>query len=194
MPNGVAIGPSRFPYALDAKVRAASRFPYALDAKVRAAMPSARTWKELGKMPAKGTKGTRSQKDVKRRIVAAGAITGKRTSEIAKDANCSERHALRLAAETETKFIIANALSPYREQLRKMAGKAVRAVDRAFVARKTDKADHFTQLKAVERYGDLLELAAGDTRYLGKDADAGRHLVTWQEFILIGKQRREVVE
>jgi hypothetical protein len=68
----------------------------------------------------------------------------------------------------------------------------VRAVERAFTAQKTDQADHFTQLRAVERYGDLLELAAGDTRNTGKDADNGRRMVTWTEFILIKRQREEV--
>lgn len=139
-------------------------------------------------------KGTRTEKEAKRRVVAAGTIAGKDTKAIAKAAGCTERHVLRLAREVETKFIVANALAPYREQLRKMAGKAVRVVDRAFLARKTDKADRMTQLRAVERFGDLLELASGDTRNVGRDADAGRHLVTWEEFVLIGRQRKEVVE
>ncbi|GEM_PF-5779303 len=140
----------------------------------------------------KGTKGTKTEKELKRRKVAAGAIAGKNTDQIAQEAGCSRRHVLRLIHEQETKFIIANALHPYRDQLNRMAGAAVRAVERAFIAKKTDKADHFTQLRAVERYGDLLELAAGDTRNAGKEAEAGRRLVTWTEFVLIKKQRQEV--
>jgi hypothetical protein len=145
-------------------------------------------------VPTKGTKGTRTEKDAKRRIVAAGAIAGKSTADLAKAANCTERHVLRILHENETKFIIANALAPWRGELEKMAKKAINAVQRGFVAQKKDKADHIVQLRSVERYSDLLELAAGETRNTGKDAQAGRRLVTWQEFILIRRQREEVVK
>lgn len=108
--------------------------------------------------------GTKSQKAAKRRVVAAGAIAGKPTRAVAEKAGCSARHVNRLAEEPETQELIQSALAPYTSKLRRMAGKAVRAVERGLIAQKTSRSDHVMQLRAVERYGDLLELAAGQNR------------------------------
>lgn len=136
-------------------------------------------------------RGTKSEKAAKRILVAAGMVAGKKTKAIAQKAGCSERHVARLASEPETQFLIVEAMRPYRHQLRLMAKRAVAAVDRAFKAQKKTKADHFTQLRAVERYGDLLELAAGERKSEGKASGPGRCLVTWEEFLIIGRGRKE---
>jgi hypothetical protein len=136
-------------------------------------------------------KGSKVEKAAKRRVVAAGAIAGKTTKAVAKKAGCSTRHVQRLAAEAETQDLIAEAMRPCRDQLRLMAKRAVNAVERAMKAQKKTKADHFTQLRAVERYGDLLELAAGDGKQDSLKSGKGRRLVTWEEFLIIGRGRTE---
>ena len=136
-------------------------------------------------------KGSKVEKAAKRRVVAAGAIAGKTTKAVAKKAGCSTRHVQRLAAEAETQDLIAEAMRPCRDQLRLMAKRAVNAVERAMKAQKKTKADHFTQLRAVERYGELLALAQG-----AKPAEASGDgmQVTWEQFTVMYQARRERTE
>jgi hypothetical protein len=136
-------------------------------------------------------RGTKTGREAKRRVVAAGAIAGAPAPKIAKKAGCSTRHVQRLANEPETQSLIAEAMRPVRDQLRLMAKRAVDAVERAMRAQKKTKADHFTQLRAVERFGDLIELAEGERRSDSRASGAGRRLVTWEEFLIIGKGRVE---
>jgi hypothetical protein len=132
--------------------------------------------------------GTRAAKDRKRRAVAGGVIAGLDSAGIAKAAGCKARYAQRLANDPETQFLIAEALAPHRAKLALMAQRAVYAVDTALLAKKTDKADHITRLRAVERYGDLLGLAQGKPR----EAAEERLQVTWEQFTLMYEKRTEV--
>jgi len=135
--------------------------------------------------------GTKTEKALKRRVVAAGAIAGKPTKAIAAKAGCSSRHVARLAAEAETQFLIAEAFRPQREKLRLMAKRAVSAVERGLKAQKKTKSDHVVQLRAVARYADLVELAAGNATSQSRESGKGRRLVTWEEFLVIGRGRTE---
>ena len=130
--------------------------------------------------------GTRAGKESKRRTVAGGVIAGKDTAEIAKVAGCKPRHVQRLASEPATQFLITEMMGPHRERLAKMAKTAVNAVEKALIARKTDKSDHIVRLRAVERYGELLALAQG-----GKPAEASGDgtQVTWEQFTLMYERR-----
>jgi hypothetical protein len=138
---------------------------------------------------------TKTEQAKKRRVVAAGTLAGAPAAKIAKVAACSERHVRRIAKEPETRFLIAQALEPFHDKLRGLAKKAVAAVERGMTAQKKTKADYFTQLRAVERFGDLVEMAAGDSdssdsRHSGK----GRNLITWEEFLDIAKNRKGTTE
>ena len=130
-------------------------------------------------------KGSKAQKEAKRRVVARGVVEGKSTRTIAREAKCDPRHVERLANEPATRFIIADALAPHRERLTRLAGKAVNAVERALVARVTDKADHMARLRAVGRFGDLARMAQGIEAV---DADAAKQ-VTREEFLVIWGRR-----
>jgi hypothetical protein len=135
--------------------------------------------------------GSKSQNAAKRRVVAKGAIAGQPASAIAAEAGCSERHVRRLLAEPETQFLISDVMQPHREVLRLMAKRAVAAVERGMKAQKKTKADHFTQLRAVERYGELLELAEGERKPEGRKNEKGRNIVTWTELLEIARKRKE---
>lgn len=112
---------------------------------------------------------SRAEKEWKRRAVAAGVIAGQRTTMIARDLGCSRRHVRRLAAETETRFLIAETLRPFVAQLVAPISRMLTAIGEGLVATKNDKADHLTRLRAVERSCELLELAEG-----GKHARRGK--------------------
>ena len=77
----------------------------------------------------------------------------------------------RIAAEPETQFLITEAFRPHQARLVELAGAVVDAVDEALGAMKTDKQDHLTRLKAVERYGDVLEFAQGKVQEKPAEAD-----------------------
>jgi hypothetical protein len=91
----------------------------------------------------------------------------------------------RLASEPETQVLITAMLAPQRERLAKMAQKAVNAVEKALIARKTDLSDHIVRLRAVERYGELLALAQGKPREAAGDGVQ----VTWEQFTLMYERR-----
>jgi len=105
--------------------------------------------------------GSRAQKEQKRRVVAVAKVARQGTKATARQLGCSERHVRRLAAEPETQFLITEILRPFRAKLTQLAATAIKVVKEAFSAMKTDKADHFTRLRAVERYCDLLKMAQG---------------------------------
>jgi len=129
--------------------------------------------------------GTRAGKESKRRTVAGGVIAGKGTQAIAAAAGCQPRYVQRLASEPETQVLITAMLAPQRERLAKMAQKAVNAVEKALIARKTDLSDHIVRLRAVERYGELLALAQGKPREAAGDGVQ----VTWEQFTLMYERR-----
>jgi hypothetical protein len=68
-------------------------------------------------------------------------------------------------------------LRPFRAKLTQLVATAIKVVDSAM---ENDEADHFTRLRAVERYFELLEMAQGKVQEKGND-DAGR-LFTWEQF------------
>jgi hypothetical protein len=131
--------------------------------------------------------GTKAQKAIKRRAVVKAALAGKPAAAVAKAAGCSKRHVQRLEREPETQFLIEQALRPHQKLLTTMAGKAIRAVERALTARKTDSADRIVQLRAVERFGELMALAQGKDR----PEQHERGMVTWEEFLVLYKARKE---
>jgi len=107
-----------------------------------------------------------------------GLVAGKRTKTIAKEAGCSKRHVERLAAEPETQFLITEAMRPHRKKLEKLATKAIAAVEKALGAKKKSDVDHFIRLRAVERFGDLAEMAQGTEE---PEATDEIHM-TWEAF------------
>jgi hypothetical protein len=134
---------------------------------------------------------SKNEKQAKRRAVAKGALAGKPLAAIAKAAGCSKRHVQRLEREPETQFLIVEALRPHRAVLTKMAGKALRVIERAFMARKTDGADRIVQLRAVERYHEMMDLAQGTAKPPDQE-DRGQ--VTWEEFVVMYRARKETHE
>jgi len=130
---------------------------------------------------------TTAKKAVRRRIIANGVVSGQSANAIAQSAGTSKRTVQRIAAEPETQFLITEAFRPYQARLLELAGVVIDAVDEALGAMKTDKQDHLTRLKAVERYGDVLELAQGKVQE--KPAEADRTW-TWEEITAIYKARK----
>jgi transposase len=129
---------------------------------------------------------SKPEKDLKRRKVAAGVIKGKSTQEIAKDAECSKRHARRLASEPETQFIIREALRPWRVKLATLAGVAIEAIAQALIARKDDKADHTSRLRAIERFQELMEMSQGDIEV----EETGPIKLTWDQICSMYEEHR----
>jgi len=146
-----------------------------------------------GKRPAKGAKrptappgrGSKAAKEAKRRVVAQGLVAGKPTKVIARAAGCKARHVERLAAEPKTQFLVTEILRPYHERLGKLAKKAIHAVDVALAAKYKGQPDHMARLRAVGRYGELVEMAQGTKAHDQVD----RGLVTWEEFVLLYRSR-----
>ena len=104
---------------------------------------------------------SRIEKERKRRAVACPVLAGERTRITARWLGCSKRHVRRLAAELETPLLITEILRPYHATLNELMPRVITVVREALNAQKTDEADHFTRLRAVERYCELLELAQG---------------------------------
>lgn len=125
---------------------------------------------------------TKAEKETKRRKVASGAVAGKRTNAIARDAGCTPRHAQRLANEPATQFLITEALRPHRARLEKLATRVVAVVASGLNAKVGRKIDHFTRLRAVERYADLLGLAQGKKT---EEQDTSGPMVTWEAFLIM---------
>jgi transposase-like protein len=122
---------------------------------------------------------TTFKKTLKRRIVASGIVSGQSTKAIARDANTSQRTVQRIAAESETQLLITEAFRPHNAKLYGLAVKVVNAIEKGLGAMKTDKQDHQTRLKAVERYGDVIALAQG--KVVEKPVEA-KTTFTWEEF------------
>jgi hypothetical protein len=131
-------------------------------------------------------KATKPEKEAKRRTVAKGVVAGKPTRAIAKKAGCTTRHVERLANEPETQFLITDALRPHHKKLAKLAGKAITAVTTALGAKRSDSADHVVRLRAIERYGDLLEFAQGKPKE-SQESDGAQF--TWEEFVLLYRRK-----
>ena len=103
----------------------------------------------------------KSEHERKRRVVARGTLQGMKTAAIAQQAGCGPRHVRTLRAEEATQVLISDLLRPYREDLRRLIPKAIRAVECALVAQKTTRSDCAARLRAVRRLQDLLLLAQG---------------------------------
>lgn len=131
--------------------------------------------------------GSKSEKERKRRIVAAGVVAGKKPTAIAREAGCKTRHAQRLADEPATQFLITEMMRPHHKKLAKLVEKSITAVSLALGAKTTDKHDHSARLRAVGRTKQLLELAQGQA---AEGAGEGG-LVTWEEFTLLYRKRTE---
>jgi hypothetical protein len=134
-------------------------------------------------MPAKGGH-SRAGKEQKRRVVANGLATGRRTIDIARSARTTPRTVQRLANEPETKRLVADLLKPHWKRMEKSVGVALRAIDSALKALKTDRADHHVRLRATERLAEFLELAQAGHR-------AGQPEITWEQFCRIYHARQQ---
>jgi hypothetical protein len=134
------------------------------------------------------------EKEKKRRTVAKGVVAGKSTKTIARKAKCSARHVERLAKEPETQFLITEALRPQQTRLAKLATKVITAVDKALTAMKTDKVDHTSRLRAVERYGELLELAQGKPPAQDNQTSGESRQFTWEEFVVMYRRGKSNVQ
>jgi len=135
---------------------------------------------------------TKAELAARRRLVAAGEVAGASTRSIARRAGVSRRQVQRDAADPATRFLVTEALRPHRKKLERLATKVITAVEKALAAKKSDKVDHYTRLRAVERFGDLLGLAQGRTQ--SEDGDrTGAGVVTWEEFVLLYRSRKENV-
>lgn len=131
--------------------------------------------------------GSKHGKEAKRRVVAEGLIKGEKKSAIAQKAGCSLRHAQDIAAEPATQVLVTQLLAPYRVRMRRLVPKVLNAIEKALVARTTDKSDHPARLRAVGRAAQLLEMAQGGKVETRTDDGAG--LVTWEEFQVLYRRR-----
>lgn len=139
---------------------------------------------------------TTAKKALKRRIVASGLVSGQSTKAIASDANTSQRNVQRIAAEPETQLLITAAFRPQQQKLLDMAERAVQVVQKGFEAMRCVKTgkdvwewhgDALARLKAVERYGELLNLAQG--KVVEKPVEAETKW-TWEEFTAMYNARQ----
>jgi hypothetical protein len=133
--------------------------------------------------------GSRAEKEYKRRAVVLAKLAGQGTRATARQIGCSERYVRRLAAETETRFLITEILRPYHATLNQLVARVIKVIEDALGAMKTDDADHLTRLRAVERCCELLEMAQGKLPEEGND-NASREM-TWEEFAQLYQARQE---
>jgi hypothetical protein len=133
--------------------------------------------------------GSKSGKEAKRRIVAKGMIEGQTRSAIAEEAGCSTRHVQKIAAEPETRILVTRLLQPHEARLKKLVPKAINAVEKALIARKTDKADHAARLRAVGRAAQLFGMAQGNVPE--ERSNDGGGIVTWEELQILYRRHRE---
>ena len=132
-------------------------------------------------------KGSHSEKEAKRRVIAKGVVAGKSAKAIATEAGCTRRHVERLKDEPATAFLITEIMRPYHERLQKMALVAIQAVESAMKATHDGcLPDHDVRLRGVRRYRDLAELAQGKP---SDQAEQGTGLVTWEEFEVLYRKR-----
>jgi hypothetical protein len=131
---------------------------------------------------------TTAKKILKRRIVASGVVSGQSTKAIAQRAATTQRNVQRIAAEPETQFLITKALRPHQARLGKMASTVIDAIEEALGPHKADEADHTSRLKAVERYGDVVELAQG--KVAEKAVNTGTPQFTFEEFTAMYRSRK----
>lgn len=123
-----------------------------------------------------------------RHVVAAGVVTGRKTGAIARDLGVTRRTVQRIAADDQTLLIVTDVLRPLKRKLEKLATRAAYVVEKAMLAHHTDKADHVTRLKAVERYGELLSLAQG--KLAAEQEVQEKQTFTWEEFEVMYYARR----
>jgi hypothetical protein len=134
-------------------------------------------------MPNKGGR-SKTDKEQKRRVVANGLATGRRTVDIARSARTTPRTVQRLANEPETKRLVADLLQPHWRHMEQSVAVALRAIDSALRAMKKDRADHHVRLRATERLAEFLELAQAGHR-------AGQPEITWEQFCRIYHARQQ---
>lgn len=130
-------------------------------------------------------RGSKPEKEAKRRVVAKGVVAGKSTAAIAREAKVSTRHVERLAAEPETKLLITELLKPHHAKLKKLVERSLTAISTALTAKITDKADHRARLIAVRRTKDLLELAQGHTEPAGNVGAELKFAGTMEELLVL---------
>jgi hypothetical protein len=126
------------------------------------------------------------QKKRKRVVVASGILKGKKIKAISQEMGVTPRRVQQIAAEPETQFLIAQALEPYTGELKSMLPQVMAALSEALSAEKTDTADHFTRLRAIERHGELMERAQGKPR---EEAQTGLRLMTAEQFFFLTRER-----
>jgi hypothetical protein len=141
---------------------------------------------------------TTAKKEAKRRVIAKGVLTGRPTRAMARATESTPRTVQRIRAEPETQFLITRALRPQRKNLTDMAARAVRVVLEGFEAIHYVKVspkkykrmgDAIARLRAVERYGELLQLAQGGKPEAQIEAEGARTF-TWEEFTLLYRSRK----
>jgi hypothetical protein len=137
-----------------------------------------------------------AEHEKKRRIVAAGIAAGHPTNRIAQDAKTSQRNVQLIAKEPATQFLITESFAPLHKKLRAMTARAVQVVEQGFSAMRYVKAgkddyrlrgDAIARLRAVERFGDLLEFAQGKPAE-ETTGEIGRSY-TFEEFTLLRARR-----
>ena len=130
-----------------------------------------------------------AEKEKKRRVVAKGVVAGRPTAKIAAEAGCTVRNVQRIASEPATQFLITEALQPHREELEQLAGDVIKAIGGGLRALKDDPEDHVVRLRAIERYGDMLQLAQGKPK---EESEQGPVQITWEEFVVLYRKQSEV--
>jgi hypothetical protein len=133
-------------------------------------------------------RGTRADKEAKRRAVAKGVAEGKSATAIAKEAGCKRRHVERLKQEPETQLLITEMLRPHRRKLEKLVEGALAVVGAGLKAKVGTRVDHEIRLRSVGRVKQLLELAQGGQ--VEKPSE-GAGLVTWEEFVVLYRKKVE---
>jgi hypothetical protein len=135
-------------------------------------------------MPGRVGSKNEQRKEARRRTVAKGIIAGKKTKDIAREAQTTPRTVQRIQNEPETRRLIADLLKPHWKRFDKSIIAALNAIDRALRAMKKDRVDHGMRLRATERLGQYLELAQTGTR-------AGQPEITWEQFVRLYHKRQQ---
>ena len=126
-----------------------------------------------------------SEQQRRQRIVAAGKIAGKKRTKIAKEAGVGPGQVHRIAKQPGCRLLIEELLEPEHDRIRKLAHKAVSAVERALEARNTrGRPLYEVQLRGVGRFATLAHLAAGDAPPQPQPPGA----MTWQQFVIFCQQ------
>lgn len=115
----------------------------------------------------------------RRRVLAAAVVQGKPIAAVARSERISRSWASRETNSRETKLLIAELLDEHRAAVRKLVGRALKAIGGAFRAMDGKKPDHRVRLLAAKR---VIELSMAGRR-AGEIEAGGAGQFTWESFV-----------